>query len=147
MILASLERSSKCAVSTAVTIAPSKAERSHDSSETRNLLARLKNADGCFGALTAMTCLGDCGCVCTCTCDCASLPEVIVVVVVVADSDIVDVLVLLVVDVGCSCVVVLVVLMVPPWVGCDREPEGALGEAEIPVYESSSPVVVVNDDV
>jgi len=143
MILASLERSSKCAVSTAVTIAPSKAERSHDSSETRNLLARLKNADGCFEALTAMTCLGDCDCVCTC--DCASPPEVIVVVVAVvaADSDIVDVLVLLVVDMGCSCVVVL---MVPPWVGCNREPEGALGEAEGPMYGSSSPVVVVNDD-
>lgn len=58
MILASLERSSRCAVSTAVTMAPSNADRSQDSSVTRNLRARLKNADGCFDALTAITCLG-----------------------------------------------------------------------------------------
>lgn len=57
-MVASFDRSSKWAASTADTMAPSSAERSHISSVTRNLRARLKNAAGPFDALTAMTCLG-----------------------------------------------------------------------------------------
>lgn len=57
-IVASLDLSNKCAASTAETMAPSSADKSHVSSETRNFLARLKNAAGPFDALTAMTCLG-----------------------------------------------------------------------------------------
>jgi hypothetical protein len=56
-MLASLERSSKCAASTAETMAPSSADKSQVSSVTRNFLARLKNAAGPFDALTAITCL------------------------------------------------------------------------------------------
>mmetsp|Transcript_12435 Transcript_12435/g.23332 ORF Transcript_12435/g.23332 Transcript_12435/m.23332 type:complete len:92 (-) Transcript_12435:654-929(-) len=54
-IFASLDLSSKWAASTADTIAPSSADRSQYSSETRNLLAKLKNAAGFLDALTAMT--------------------------------------------------------------------------------------------
>jgi len=57
-IVAILERSKRCAASTADTIAPSRAERSHSSSVTKNFRARLKNADGPFDTLTAITCLG-----------------------------------------------------------------------------------------
>lgn len=57
VIVAILERSSRCAASTADTIAPSRADRSHSSSVTKNFLARLKNADGPFETLTAITCL------------------------------------------------------------------------------------------
>ena len=57
-MVASLDRSRRCAASTAETIAPSSAERSHISSVTKNFLARLKKAAGPFDALTAMTCLG-----------------------------------------------------------------------------------------
>ena len=39
-------------------MAPSKADRSHISSVTRNFLARLKKAAGPLDALTAITCLG-----------------------------------------------------------------------------------------
>ena len=56
--MAILARSNRCAASTADTIAPSKADRSTTSSVTRNFRARLKNADGPFDTLTAMTCLG-----------------------------------------------------------------------------------------
>ena len=59
MIVASLDRSSKCAASTADTIAPSKADKSQVSSVTKNFLARLKNAAGPLEALTAITCLGE----------------------------------------------------------------------------------------
>jgi len=57
-MVASFERSSKCAASTADTIAPSSADKSHISSVTRNLRARLKKAAGPLDALTAMTCRG-----------------------------------------------------------------------------------------
>lgn len=57
-IVAILERSNRCAASTAVTIAPSRAEKSHSSSVTRNFFARFMKADGLFDTLTAMTCLG-----------------------------------------------------------------------------------------
>jgi len=57
-IVASLDRSNRCAASTADTIAPSKAERSHISSVTRNFRAKLKNAVGPLEALTAITCRG-----------------------------------------------------------------------------------------
>lgn len=53
--VASFERSNKCAASTADTIAPSRAERSHISSVARNFLAKLKNAAGPLDALTAIT--------------------------------------------------------------------------------------------
>ena len=52
---ANLERSKRWAASTAETIAPSKADRSQNSSVARNFLARLKNAAGPLDALTAMT--------------------------------------------------------------------------------------------
>jgi len=39
-------------------MAPSKAERSHDSSVTKNFLAKLKKAEGLFDTLTAIVCLG-----------------------------------------------------------------------------------------
>lgn len=54
-ISANFERSSKCAASTAETIAPSNADRSQNSSVTRNFLARLKKAAGPLDALTAIT--------------------------------------------------------------------------------------------
>jgi len=57
-IVASLDLSSKWAASTADTIAPSSADKSHTSSVTRNFRARLKKAAGPFDALTAITCLG-----------------------------------------------------------------------------------------
>ena len=57
-IVASCDRSRRWAASTADTMAPSSAERSHISSVTKNFLARLKNAAGPFVALTAMTCRG-----------------------------------------------------------------------------------------
>ena len=57
-IVAILERSSRCAASTAATIAPSRADKSHSSSVTKNFRARLKNADGPFETLTAITCFG-----------------------------------------------------------------------------------------
>lgn len=56
--MASFERSKRCAASTAETIAPSRADKSHISSVTKNLRARLKKAVGPFEAETAMTCLG-----------------------------------------------------------------------------------------
>lgn len=52
-IVAIFDRSSKWAASTAVNIAPSKADRSHSSSVARNFLARLKNTAGFLDALTA----------------------------------------------------------------------------------------------
>jgi len=55
-IFASLDRSNKWAASTADTIAPSSADKSQNSSVTRNLRARLKKAAGFLEALTAMTC-------------------------------------------------------------------------------------------
>jgi hypothetical protein len=58
VIVAIFERSNRCAASTADTIAPSKADKSQDSSVTKNFLARLKKADGPFDTLTAMTCRG-----------------------------------------------------------------------------------------
>lgn len=57
-IVAILERSSRCAASTADTITPSRADKSHSSSVTKNFRARLKNADGPFETLTAITCFG-----------------------------------------------------------------------------------------
>lgn len=57
-IVASFERSRRCAASTAETIAPSRADKSHISSVTKNFRARLKKAVGPFDAETAMTCLG-----------------------------------------------------------------------------------------
>jgi hypothetical protein len=56
---ASCDRSSRWAASTADTMAPSKADRSQNSSLARNFRARLKNAAGPLEALTAMTCRGD----------------------------------------------------------------------------------------
>lgn len=58
VIVAILDLSSRCAASIADTIAPSKAERSHISSVTKNFLARLKNAEGPFDTLTAIVCRG-----------------------------------------------------------------------------------------
>lgn len=58
-MVASWERSSRCAASTAETMAPSSADKSTSSSVARNFLARLKNAAGPFDALTAMTCRVD----------------------------------------------------------------------------------------
>lgn len=58
IIVAIFDRSKRCAASTAETIAPSRAEKSHTSSVTKNFRAKLKNAEGPFDALTAMTCLG-----------------------------------------------------------------------------------------
>lgn len=60
-IVAILERSNRCAESTADTIAPSRADRSHSSSVTRNLRAKLKKAEGPFDTLTAITCRGGSG--------------------------------------------------------------------------------------
>lgn len=57
-MVASFDRSSRCAASTAATMAPSSAERSQYSSVTKNFLARLKKAAGPLDALTAITCLG-----------------------------------------------------------------------------------------
>lgn len=57
-MVANFDRSSKWAASTAETMAPSNAERSHNSSVTRNFRARLKKAVGPFEALTAITCRG-----------------------------------------------------------------------------------------
>lgn len=54
-IVANLERSRRCAASTAETMAPSSADRSHISSVTKNFRARLKKAAGPLDALTAMT--------------------------------------------------------------------------------------------
>ena len=56
-----MDRSNKCAASTADTMAPSRADKSQNSSVTKNLRARLKNAAGFLDALTAMTCRG-CDC-------------------------------------------------------------------------------------
>jgi len=58
IIVAILERSSRCAASIADTIAPSKADRSQVSSVTKNFLARLKKAEGPFDTLTAIVCRG-----------------------------------------------------------------------------------------
>lgn len=55
---ASLDRSSRCAASTADTMAPSSADKSHISCATKNFRARLKKAAGLLEALTAITCLG-----------------------------------------------------------------------------------------
>lgn len=57
-MVASCDRSKRCAASAAETIAPSKAERSQTSSTTKNFRAKLKKAAGPFEALTAMTCFG-----------------------------------------------------------------------------------------
>jgi len=56
--VANCDLSRRWAASTADTIAPSRAERSHISSVARNFRARLKKAAGPFEALTAITCLG-----------------------------------------------------------------------------------------
>lgn len=53
-----MERSKRCAASTADTIAPSRADKSQSSSVTKNFRARLKKAEGPFETLTAMTCRG-----------------------------------------------------------------------------------------
>jgi hypothetical protein len=55
MMVANFDRSNRCAASAAETIAPSKADRSHISSVTKNLRAKLKNAVGPLLALTAIT--------------------------------------------------------------------------------------------
>ena len=57
-IVANLERSSRWAASTAETMAPSSADKSHISSVTKNFRARLKKAAGPLEALTAITCRG-----------------------------------------------------------------------------------------
>lgn len=57
IMVASFDRSNKWAASTAETMAPSNAEKSQNSSVTRNFRAKLKNAAGFFDALTAITCL------------------------------------------------------------------------------------------
>ena len=73
---ANWDRSNKWAASTAATMAPSSADKSHISSVTRNLRARLKKAAGPLLALTAMTCL----------CDCSVVALVVVVAVVVGNA-------------------------------------------------------------
>lgn len=57
-MVASWDLSKRCAASTAETMAPSRADRSHISSVTKNFRARLKKAAGPLEALTAMTCRG-----------------------------------------------------------------------------------------
>jgi len=82
-IFASLDRSNKWAASTADTIAPSSADKSQNSSVTRNLRARLKKAAGFLEALTAMTCRSGNGCGSgNCNGNVSVVGDVVVVVVV-----------------------------------------------------------------